>query len=45
MKEMYLPEAENDFLFTFLGNPFEVISLAAALIFAVLLFKFFLRKK
>ena len=45
MKDLYLPEAHNDFTFALVGEADPLLLLAAALIFAVLLLKFFSRKK
>ena len=45
MKDLYLPEAHNDFVFAFVGEAAPLLYIAAALVSAVLLLKFFSRKK
>ena len=44
MKDMLLPEAKNDFLFTVIGDKTELIILFAALLIAAVLWRI-LKKK
>ena len=37
MKNAYLPEAQNDRIFTFLGDPDEILIIAYGIIFAILI--------
>ena len=45
MKEVILPEAHNDFVFTFVGNKSELILIGAVLLTAAVLLWVFRRKK
>ena len=44
MKEMFLPQAENDILFTVVGSPICLITTAVLAISAILLLLFFKRR-
>jgi len=39
MKEVYLPEAQNDFVFAFIGNPWSLLLFAAVAVIGVFLWK------
>lgn len=39
MKDLYLPEANNDFVFTFVGNPWTLLLIPAVIALGVFLWK------